>query len=388
MPAQTFICVTDPYGNQLFETAEFLEIGNNPGLHYVLACGQVGALTATIPPEFNGLLLKDSRVHVMRSVNGAPAQREGGSCFLARRWDYADNYTTITALHANDLIRRRHVLYNFVGINDGGVATGAADDAIKTAWKDNCTTVGGVTLNRAPSTVTGAANATQTDISAYVSVQANLTAAPVLGAAKYLFWRNLLDCFLELEQYSFTAGTYLTAEIVAPTERTLELQTFTGQRGVDRRASTGNGLVFSSARGNLENALLTVDATEEKTFALALGAGQVTQNRYSAWAIDTGRMGQSPFGRTEGIIDASSTPNTAALTDEASAGLRAGWPFIQAAGDLVETDTCVRGVHYNFGDFVTVQVAGVLYDMRLDLLDVTLSSGSERTIARFNYNSG
>jgi hypothetical protein len=57
-----------------------------------------------------------------------------------------------------------------------------------------------------------------------------------------------------------------------------------------------------------------------------------------------------------------------------------------ARGDLVETDTCIRGVHYNYGDLLTVDVRGIQYDMRLDLLDVTLTGGVETAKAVFFYN--
>jgi hypothetical protein len=100
-------------------------------------------------------------------------------------------------------------------------------------------------------------------------------------------------------------------------------------------------------------------------------------------------MAESPFGRIETIVDAGSTPGgpgEISLYQAAQPYVRASRPVIQAHGDLIETDQCIRGVHYNFGDLVTVEVRGIQYDMRLDLLDVTLSGDTERTIAKFNYN--
>lgn len=383
MPSQTTIRVCDAFGNFLFETAAFLETGNAPGLRYVLSCGQVGAMTATIGPEFNSLLPKDGRVHIMRSVNGAPAIREGGSCFLIRKWDYGYNYTTITALHANDLMRRRYNLYNRVFSNDGVISLGPADDGIKTFWKRNA----GASINttyRAYSTVTSTSDQTQADLSAYVSTQANLGAAPEV--IKYPTWRNVLDTILEVCDFSFNAGTYLTAEIVAPSDSTLELRTFTGQRGVDRRASTGSSLIFSSVRGNLENAVMTVDATEEITFTMSLGAAPLVTERYTGKAHDTTRSGESPFGRIETIVDCNDAPNDATLTNEAQSAVRGGRPVITAVADLVETDQCVRGIHYDFGDLVTVEVDGVQYDMRLNIMEVSLTASGERTTARFEYH--
>lgn len=382
MPSSTTLRICDPFGNFLVETAEFLEAGNNPGLRYVLSCGQVGAMTVTLPPEFNPLLLKDGRVHIMRSVNGGPAQREGGSCFLIRRWDYADDYTTITAVHVNDLMRRRFVLYQ----PSSGQASlnGEVDDLIKFLWNTNASS--SIAGNRACSTVTVTCDNTQADLSAYVSVQANVTGAPVLFGG-YVPWRNMLDVITELSDYSINAGLFCVAEIVAPTESTLQFQTFTSQRGADRRFSTGSGLLFTSKRGNLENAILTKNAIDEITFAQALGASIFQQDRYTGIYLDSTRVAESPFGRIEAIVDSQDAPNDATLTNDSQSMVQSGLPVISAVGDLVETDSCVRGIDFDYGDYVTVEVQGVQYDMRLNILEVTISASGDRTVARFAYNA-
>lgn len=387
MPSSTTIRICDPFGNILVETAEFLEAGNNPGLRYVLSCGQVGAMTVTLPPEYNPLLLKDGRIHIMRSVNGGSAQREGGSCFLIRRWDFADDYTTITAVHVNDLMRRRHILYEpTLGYAS---LTGACDDVIKEFWRTNAGALVGV-LTRAYSTVTATNDVVQTDLSAYVSVQADVSAAPAIFST-YRPWGNVLETILEVADYSlnpgYTTGVWIAAEIVAPTETTLEFQTFAQQRGADRRFSSGSGLLFTSKRGNLENAILTVDAIEEITFAQALGATIVLQDRNMGIFHATARSAESPLGRIEAIVDSSDAPNDATLTNDAQSMVQSGLPVIGAVGDLVETDQCVRGVHFDYGDFVTVEVQGVQYDMRLNIMEVSITASGERTTARFMYNA-
>jgi hypothetical protein len=353
----------------------------------------VGALTVTLDPSFNPLLLKDGRIHVMRSVNGGPAQREGESCFLIRRWDYADDYTTITALHANDLMRRRCILYsgNNAAVSYVQVTAAKADDTIKTLWKQNAGSLV-VENDRAVNDETGGLSPNQ-DISAYVSTQANVSAAP--NVSLWIPWRNLMDVIIEIENSSFLLGTYLTAEIVAPTESTLELRTYTVIRGVDRRFSSGNGLLFTNNRGNLANSILTNDATEEITFVSAIGSdgvGGIEGSFYrfagTALADNVGddRVSESPLNRIESVYDDNDAPGDGTLTNDAKGALRAGRPRISAVGHLVETDQCLRGIHYNYGDLVTVQVQGVQYDMRLDQIDVTLTQGKEQTKAVFQYN--
>lgn len=340
-------------------------------------------MTVTLPPEYNPLLLKDGRIHIMRSVNGGPAVREGGSCFLIRRWDFSEDYTTITAVHVNDLMRRRHILYEpSLGY---GSLTGTSDNVIKEFWRNNAgATIGALT--RAYSTVASANDVVQADLSAYVSVQADVSAAPTIFST-YVPWRNMLEVITEVSDYSLNAGTWLAAELVAPTETTLEFQTFTQQRGADRRFSSGSGLLFTSKRGNLENAILTVDAIEEITFAEALGVVQSQEDRYTGIYHATTRSAESPFGRIEAIVDSNTAPNDATLTNDAQSMVQSGLPVISAVGDLVETDQCVRGVHFDYGDFVTVEVQGVQYDMRLNIMEVNITASGERTTARFMYNA-
>jgi hypothetical protein len=384
MPSLTTIRVTDASGTFLFETAQFIDVGDNPGLHYVLSCGLVGALTVTLPPEFNDRLPKDGRIHVMRSVNGGAAAREGGSCFLIRKWVYADDYTTVTALHANHIFWRRYALWSWASSASETAGVLTADDQIKSGGSS----VGIWWLNFAAGAAAGALplrdsiNFTQADISATVSLQADTGAAPIVYESWY--WQNCGDAIRLLCDGSMTSGTYLTAEIVAPTESTLELQTFTGQRGADRRFSTGSGILFTEGRGNLANALLTVDATEEVTVAVAGGATRDSSTSLYA-AVDTTRIAESPLGRIEAFVDSNSV-DAQQIQGDADARVRAGRPVIVAVADLQETDNCLRGVDYDYGDLVTVDVVGVQYDMRLDVLDVTLTGGVETTKAGFYYN--
>jgi len=388
MPSTTTIRVTDAFGAFLFETAQFLDIGPSPGLHYVLSCGLVGALTVTLPPEFNSKLFKDGRIHVMRSVNGAPATREGESCYLIRKWQYANDFTVVTAVHANHIMWRRISAYAADTANSE--MSGEVDDNLSNTWDANFNADGSGT--RAWDSSSHTSNTTQTDISAYVSSE------PVLGASfptvqKFFPWLNIGDVLREFCDAATLAGTYMTAEIVCPTESTLEWRTYADQRGQDRRFSSGNQLLFTEARGNLANAMLTVDAINEVTVAIAGGAGRdllgtspVDYGLSNRVSSDATRIAETPFGRIETFVDSGNATDLAMILGDADAAVRGGRPVINATAELQETDQCVRGVHFDYGDVVTVEVQGVQYDMRLDILEVTLQGGIELTAAGFFYD--
>jgi hypothetical protein len=78
-----------------------------------------------------------------------------------------------------------------------------ADNLIKTLWAENA----GASISSADRDGVE----TQADISAYVTVQANLSLGG--SVAKAMARRNLLDVCQELAEASTTAGTYLTFEI-------------------------------------------------------------------------------------------------------------------------------------------------------------------------------
>jgi hypothetical protein len=195
-------------------------------------------------------------------------------------------------------------------------------------------------------------------------------------------WRNFADVDMEIGQASTTAGTYLVSEIVAPSESTLEYRTYANQRGVDHRAGTAQQVIFSVERGNLENARLTIDHSQEVTFVIAGGQGTGT-GRLIATAVDTARMAASPLNHCEQFLDMGNTNDATQLQDEADAALWNGRPQMVIEGTLIPTPGCERGIHYDLGDLATARVMGRQVDVRLDTLHIRVSSEGQRTDARF-----
>jgi hypothetical protein len=245
-----------------------------------------------------------------------------------------------------------------------------ADNLIKTFWKENA----GASISAADRDGVE----TQADISAYVTTQADLS----LGAsiAKAAARRSLLETAKELAEASATGGTYLTFEIIAPTESTLELRTYATQRGVDHRSSSAQPVILSEQRGNLENAELTIDYHGEMTFAIAGGQGEQS-NRLIATTMDTARAGVSPFGRIERLIDMSNISDATSLQDEADAAVRNGRPVTVFTGDLIETPALTRGIHFDLGDMLTAEYprSRQQFDVRLDVIRERISKDGKQT---------
>lgn len=366
MAILTTFRLADNSGNHL------IEIANYARYSYVLNCapGNVGVLELELPRSFNtAFLMRDGRIGPWRSINGRPPYHDNGAVYLIETIRYRSTSTFVRAVHATSIMDRRIIAYA-AGSSYSQKSAAAADDQIKTFWAENA----GASIVSADRD--GAE--TQADISAYVSTQANLG----LGAsiAKAAARRKLLNVARELAEASTTAGTYLTFEIIAPTETTLELRTYATQRGVDRRASSSSPVILREQAGVLENATLEIDWRNEKTFVVAGGQGEATE-RLIATALDTTRMVVSPFGRNETFLDMSNVGDLTSLQDDADSGLRNARPVVTFQGDLIETPALTRGIQFDLGDMLTAEdpQTNQQYDVRFDV--VTESSSGPTRIA-------
>ncbi len=368
MSTFTTFRLADPLGNLLTDIANYVSYT------YVLNCspGQIGVLELELPESFNtSFLMRDGRIAPFRSISGRPPYHDNGAIYLIETMSYRSTSTLVRAYHATGLMNRRIIAYAAGSAYASKAATNA-DNLIKTFWKENA----GASISSADRDGVE----TQADISTYVSTQGDLS----LGAsvAKAAARRNLLAVAQELAEASTTAGTYLTFEIIAPTESTLELRTYTTQRGVDHRVSSLNPVILREQAGVLENASLTIDYHDEVTFVVAGGQGEGTA-RLIATALDTTRMGVSPFGRIETFADMSNVNSAAGLQDDADSGLRNGRPIITFTGELIETPALTRGIQFDLGDMLTAEDPQThqQYDVRLDMVQES-SSGPSRIALR------
>jgi len=366
--------IADAFGTPLAIVSNFVDnpAGGGSALGYTLNVGKVGALRLTMPATFDDSLFKlDGRIGVWRAINGRPPKLDGETIFFIRKWEYTTYTTTITAYSANHLRGRRIVDY-FAGTAYSSKTTPtAAGNLIKTFVSENML-----------SGIVGADRQgveTQADISTYLTNQANLGDGAT--QAMQCAWRNLEDVIQELSDGSTQAGTYLVADIVAPTESTLQLRTYATVRGEDHRASSAQPVILSEDAGSLANCLLVVDRSEEITFAIAGGSGEKTQ-RLIRTSLDAARMAESPFNRVEQFGDYSNVSDATALQNLADAMVRAGRPRIEFSANVVETAGATRGIQYDLGDMVTAAFRGQQYDSRLDVVEVAVGGGGQFSRAK------
>ena len=367
--------IADAFGTPLDEVANFVDnpAGGGAALDYALNVGGMGALSLTLPASYpTANLLLDGRIGVWRSVNGRPPALDGQAIFLIRKWRYTAETITVTAYHANSLLKRRIIAY-YTGSAYTLKAAAAAGNQIKAFARENL----GSLVN---SVRIGAE--TQADISAYLAIAANLGDGVSIAAQDA--YANLYDLIVAISNASTQAGTYMTAEIVAPTERTLELRTYATVRGQDHRATSTQPVILSEDTGSLTGCVLEVDRSNEVTYAICAGSGPGT-SRITATSIDTTRMAESPLNRIEVFGDYTNINNQAVLQDKADALVRAGRPRIEFTAEVVDTEAYTRGIDYDVGDLVTAAFQGQQYDCRLDVIGVTVGGGKSSSKARVRY---
>ena len=361
--------VADPAGQPLIEVANFLS------LDYALSVGGIGVLQLTMPTSFDDRLFRlDGRVGVWRSIHGRPPTLDGESMFLIRTWQYTRETTTMTAYHAKSLLQRRILAY-YAGTTYTTKNATPAGNLIKALVRENLG-VGIVGTDRL-------GVETQADLSAWLAIQANMGDGANVAAQDA--YADLYDLIKEIGNASTQAGIYLTTDIVAPTESTLELRTYAGQRGVDHRAGSAAPIILSEDAGTLTNCQLIIDRSREATMAICAGTGG-SLSRITATSMDAARMGESPFNRIEVFGDYTTISDPAALQAKADAIVRAGRPHTEFTADIVETPGATRGIHYDLGDLVTAEFRGQQYDCRLDTIGVSVGGGGAQTSkARVRY---
>lgn len=259
------------------------------------------------------------------------------------------------------ILTSRNIAYN--DYTDYTQKVDYADDMLKALVRENAGTL---------------ATDTARDLSVYLAVQPDTSQAPIIRM-EGMSRRQLDAVCADIANASANddTPTWLGYDIELADQVTgaLEFRTYIGQRGVDHRFPGGNPpLLLSVEAGNLANVQTGVQYGESASFVYVGGAG-VGTIRAVATAQDDALIALSPFGRRERFVDGSSIMAAEALADQARAELRGARPrqFMQAS--LVETLTTLRGVQWDFGDYLTASYQGATFDVRADKILVTLKPG-------------
>jgi hypothetical protein len=179
----------------------------------------------------------------------------------------------------------------------------------------------------------------------------------------------------DLAQKSAQAGVYVAFDVVVSGSG-LVFRTYAGQRGTNHRWPSGSPpIVLGAEAGTLATTERAFVFSDQTTAAYVGGQGEGTA-RDIVTAMDTPRIGLSPFGRIETFTSSQST-TADALTDDASAALRRGRPRKTFTGTVVETFGLAFGLDYGFGDYLTAAVGEEQIDCLVEMVHLTVNDGVE-----------
>lgn len=333
-------------------------------LEYARAENKTGWMYAEFDPNtIDTTLFKlDGRLEPWRQVGANAPYLDGESVFFIRRTGFKVDSTgaelfRVYAEDANTLLDGRIVAY-----------ASKSAQAEQTDYADDlCKVIVGQNLG---STATDTARS----LASYLTIQAEASLAPSITVA--FAWRNVAAVLQDICAMSFQAGTYLVYDVIYTSATTLEFRTYTGQRGINHGKTSAQPVVISRERRNLEQPEWYEDHEAEKTYIYAGGQG-VEASRVIKTATNATTSGASPFNRRELFIDARNTSTDAAIQTEANAALQDNRLRRVLTGNLLDTEGCVDGVDYRYGDIVYAEYRGQGFDAHINALHVVITAGVE-----------
>jgi hypothetical protein len=348
--------LTDPTGIQLLPN-----IDQYVSLNTMRAVNNVGTCTLVLSDQtpdqkaFMNTLAAwerffiDGRIRVMVSTNGGPMTCADETVYFIRKTSRdldASNHMTMT-FECEDTIGllKRNTITNDATNAQAKYASTYLDNMCKAVF----TSMFGAGAN--------------CDWSSLITVAANQS----LGyqSAMQFPGQQALQVMQKIAQVSTTNGIYLAFDVYSDGQA-FEYRTYVGQRGIDRRASTGNALIIGPEFGNVLSCHYEDDHTAEGTYIIA---GAQTSE-------DTVREGLSPFGKIVQLITTSGKDSNSQLAD-AQAGLRAARSKRLFTAQMIQCEGSLYSVQYNYGDFVTAQFWGQAFDCHMDAVSRTIAAGKE-----------
>lgn len=152
----------------------------------------------------------------------------------------------------------------------------------------------------------------------------------------------------------------------------LEFRTYVGQRGNDHRFPTGSPpILLSPNLGQLGDIRQGTSYKEAASFIYA-GASAVGDIRAIATDKNDIFISRSPFARVERYVDGGQITDPIALANLAHSSLREFRPKNSFEAELLEVNSMLRGVQWDYGDYLTAEWASQTYDVRASKISVTL----------------
>ena len=316
-------------------------------LEYVRTVNDVGSLIITFPRAFYQYedFAVGDMLELWREKNGNVTIQNETAYFL-QDWEFfMDNdgaeYVRLTAFDANWLLDTR--LTWAKGGSTGSNKTDYPDDMMKAIVSDQMLT-----------------NATKPERNLPITCAPDLSAG---GAqiTKEFPYRSVLAVIKEIAETAEENGVWVGFDVVRTGVGTFQFRTYTGQRGMDHGRSSGDPRFVGKQYGNFSQATFGEFHAEERNVILVGGEGEGSA-RVLVERKNEDRIGASQWNRREYFVDASDSEESDALEVEGDAALCKFKPKQVLTGTMHDTPGMQYGVHYGFGDILSVEAFGYFVD--------------------------
>lgn len=363
------------------------------GLEYSRSVNKVGVLKLMLdalefPPD-SGLWGRDTRLFVLRNTGRVGSQIAGDTTWFVRRIQILDKAgesekLIITAFDGISLLSRHIVAYpsnaeppNQAYTEKDGQASSLMFEVVRENMIDLM--------------LVGARS-----FAPYLTYWQNPFAGPNLKIS--IAWNNCLDVLQEIAALSAAQGVYLAFDVISTNSNNLIFRVYNNQRGTDKRQSVQPtpadpnifySVTLSVDNGSLSEVLSDLDYSNEITHIYIGGQGTGTERVF----VDLGdptRDTLTPFNRIEEFRSASGDfghGDDPFQLLEAARYLREGRPREQWTASVDQTPQLQFGVHYGYGDYVSIQVGRSIYDARIDAFRVTYGTEGERIDVKLRSNA-
>lgn len=361
--------------NPVGDPLTIIQDGYFAELQYGFKVNEPGVLELTLPAEFDFSLLKvDGQFEIYREYGLTGMRLEGDTSFFIRRigrptFENGVKVRKVTAYSALDLMKRRIIPY---------VAGSSYAEKVDIPWDDMLREI--VYENYGPgASYAGASYGDDParNLEPWLTVEPYFHWGASFPTTHSFPWRVVLNTLQDIVNEVRSNGVYCTFDVVRVGPAEFEFRVFLGPRGIDHSAGSANPVIVSEDRYNLSMPDIDEDWQEEKNFIYAAGQGQ-EENRLVLTAQDDARIGISPFNRQEFLSDARNVYLPESVQSEADTALEANRPRKVFTGMITQTEGCIYGVHWGWGDIVTAEYEGQSFDCYVEAVTVSIdANGTE-----------
>lgn len=360
------VFIRDPLGSLL----AVLPDGAFTALSYALRENEPGVLELGLPPDFDLTLLPiDGMIEVYRKYGAGSFQLEGSTAFFMRKPEIATtesgvSYIHVTAYSACELLKRRIVAYA-AGTAQAEKAATPWDDMLREIMRENYGSL---------------ATDTTRNLAPFLTIQADLSLGSSSNHA--MPWRVVLNTMQDIVNDAASRGQYGAFDVVLTSPGVFEFQVFINARGNDHSSTSADAVVISEDRHNLGSPKLTHNWENESNYIYCTGQGQ-GEDRIVKTAQDDARIGISPFNRREFNRDARQSSVDASIQADADAALEENRPLLEFTGKILQTESCIYGIHWAWGDIVTAEFLGQSFDCHVEAVDVGIAENGTEIVQAY-----